>query len=164
MYFVFLILQRWEEKFKTSYTKGVKQIGNIQYSKTALIAKGSNGAQIFLGKVGSNNVAVKRIQSEFATEEVNIHNIIARKGEKLGHVITTVAIETDNDFTYLATPLCEYNLQELIASDNRPIHINDKYRIQMCRDLLNGLSELHEIGILHRDIKPNNVLYGKNWR
>ena len=77
-------------------------------------------------------------------------------------LLQAVAIEQDDDFAYIASPLCEYNLEELIEKKPCQMMLTDNQRIEICTSLLNAVCDLHNLDILHRDIKPRNVLIGKN--
>lgn len=141
--------------------KGRKCIGSVRYNKLCKLAVGSFGAQIYVGYKDRQAVAVKRVCSEFVKAEVDV--IQSLKGTKMSHVLQPLCCLHDDDFTYIVTPLCEYNLEEVIGDKSCPIRslIQDDKRMVMCNQLLKGLKELHDTNILHRDLKPKNVLLGK---
>ena len=71
-------------------------------------------------------------------------------------------MEQDDDITYLASRLCEFNLEEIEQQLCTTV-VTIENRVRMCMSLLNGIGELHQLNILHRDIKPRNVLIRKNF-
>ena len=63
------------------------------------IAQGSNGTFVYLGLLdGDLPVAVKRIiDSKIISKEIDIHEQL--KDKKLKHVLKTLCVERDEDFT-----------------------------------------------------------------
>ncbi len=61
-------------------------------------------------------------------------------------------------FAYYVMEKADANLKDYLLEN--PLDTQEK--LKMSRDILNGLSELHEIGIYHRDIKPENILFVGN--
>lgn len=56
-------------------------------------------------------------------------------------------------FEYCVTELGAMDLTEYLASNE----FTDQQIILLCSEIINGLLELHSLGIYHRDIKPDNV-------
>ncbi|EFX82937.1 hypothetical protein DAPPUDRAFT_315977 [Daphnia pulex] len=113
---------------------------------------------VFEGVWGETKVAVKRIliknaasneQEEKALKMLHHRNVI-----KLFHV------EEDQDFKKIALELCDASLEKLFLKENDP----NKYsgpmppEIEVLLQLAKGLEYIHQMGLVHRDIKPQNVL------
>lgn len=153
---------RWDGLLYDCKTKeGTRKVGSVKFNKHCKLATGSFGAQIYVGYRGSQEVAVKRVCTEFIQGELKVINSL--KGRTLKNVLQPVCCFSDDDFTYITTPLCEYNLEELIEDKSCPLRqaLEEKERMLMCSQFLEGLKELHDNSILHRDLKPSNVLLGK---
>ncbi|XP_070557870.1 uncharacterized protein [Ptychodera flava] len=156
---------RWAEAFtKLNEGDGQRQINGLLFSKQCKIATGSNGAQVFVGKISDQYVAVKRINTDFVQSELEFFDAV--KDLQMSHVLKYICYRQDDDFTYFASQLCEYNLKELIEDKSCPFRdrlVPTFYRrVELCIQFLTGLKELHSADILHRDIKPENVLIGQD--
>ncbi|MDP3147805.1 MAG: protein kinase [Ignavibacteria bacterium] len=65
------------------------------------------------------------------------------------------------EFRYYVMEKGDTDLKEHIC--NNILTIDDK--ISLCRQVLNSIVELHELGIYHRDIKPDNFFFiGNVWK
>lgn len=51
-----------------------------------------------------------------------------------------------------------------LAPPRRPKRVKTARALQLLRQILSGLSALHEAGVIHRDLKPDNVLMSKRNR
>lgn len=100
------------------------------YNKKCKIANGSEGAQIYVGALNGNPVAVKRINKDLLQNEQIISNIVAEKS--MSHVLP---------------PLCEWNLQEVVEDSNCPLKgsLSTERRWQLCKEFLVGLQEFMKL-------------------
>lgn len=64
--------------------------------------------------------------------------------------------DTFEDRPYLVMPYCPNSAMDLIGNIDEPT------MWRMLRDVASGLSYLHSLGIVHHDIKPDNILIDKN--
>ena len=65
------------------------------------------------------------------------------------------------DLRCIVMPLQQYSLQDALDKYDQFPMIG---RLEACRDLVNGLINLHAVGVVHYDIKPENILYdGRCW-
>ena len=67
----------------------------------------------------------------------------------------------DDDYAFFVTPYCPNgDLDDLLETN--PLGL--KKAIDIVLNLLSGLSHLHSIRIVHRDIKPQNILFDSNMK
>lgn len=102
------------------------------------------------------------IQKRFLRE---IKALEIAKGNGKPNIITILA----NGETKISEKYFMYYVMEYANSDLRQYlestELSIQTRIQICNDILKAVSDLHSIGIYHRDIKPDNFLMiGKTWK
>ncbi|KAJ8018999.1 Serine/threonine-protein kinase/endoribonuclease IRE2 [Holothuria leucospilota] len=154
--------QRWDSMISriSSRVDTLKSVGSIEYSRKEKIGTGSSGSHIFGGKFGNKTVAVKKIVRENVQRELELYNLMKTKA--MCNVLKILHVEEDEDFTYIVTELCEYDLKAVIEDNKNPIgaSLSPEKRVKLCVDILKGLRDLHSINVIHRDLKPSNILIG----
>ncbi|XP_071189280.1 uncharacterized protein [Salvelinus alpinus] len=165
------VSKRWEtqlEKLANMDESKVYKVGNltlIHDDNYFRIAKGSDGTEVFLGlRDDGTEVAVKRMT------RIN-YQVLKTEEEFLRlpkldnpYIVRYVDFADDTIFGYLVLQLCEYTLDEYIK-DHLPKD-NPYVLKEIVHDVLSSLGVLHrkDTNILHRDIKPQNVLIDVNGR
>ncbi|KAM3556826.1 hypothetical protein MY1884_004841 [Beauveria asiatica] len=103
-------------------------------------------------------VAVKVQKFDRSTlREIKIHEGLLHDNvvKLLGYTI-----EEPKSLIRIAMSLQDGNLEDLVHMRYRPLHIADQLlALRVYHDVLKGLDYLNSKGLLHRDVKPANVLY-----
>jgi serine/threonine protein kinase len=133
------------------------------------LGKGAVGT-ILKGFLNKNPVAIKKIHlsgENVQYEQVVLNGINIQCALKHDNVVKALLWRVDRDTN--AVNICvvlEYmsngDLSKLIF--NRNCLLDHEMRLAFMKDIVNGLDYLHEHGIIHRDIKSDNVLLDVNMR
>ena len=130
-------------------------IGKISYHPTDIIGRGCSGTCVYKGLFENRQqVAVKRIIADcfkLANREIELLRKLQHP-----HLIRYFATEHDEQFLYIAIELAELTLSEYIEKTDFIDYNFNKVEILLQSCL--GLAHLHSLDIVHRDIKPQNIL------
>lgn len=124
-------------------------------NKYKIINELGDGAfgKVFLGEniLTKNNVAIKiekEKESRILKYEARIYNLLSN----LKYSPKIRLFGTEENYTYLVLDLYDCSI------DKREIN-DKKLLINIFQDCLKIIKELHDNGFIHRDIKPDNILF-----
>ncbi|MCJ1278923.1 bifunctional endoribonuclease/protein kinase ire1 [Puttea exsequens] len=136
------------------------KIGHLSVDTEAILGHGGHGTIVFKGSFGGRDVAVKRMLKQFydiASHEVNL----LQESDDHPNVIRYYDKEIAGDFLYIALELCPASLQDVVEKPKcypSLIPANGLDTPNMLKQITSGLLYLHTLKIVHRDIKPQNIL------
>lgn len=138
-----------------------------QYEVLQQIGSGSYG-RVYecVHKKTKKKVAVKKmLDIGMMLKDVLREIVLLRKlGDRCEHVCKLIDILPPNDpedfnHLYIVMELADSNLKKLFGSS---LMLNDDQSKSIVYDLICGLKYMHSSKVLHRDIKPGNILINED--
>ena len=142
---------------------GLLQVGKLKIDtkEDRCLGRGSNGTAVFPGSLDGREVAVKRlIRTSNSLAAKEIKHLLS--SDENAHVIRYFGKEESQHFTYIALERFTTSLDQFIE---RPLQYPDLVKLpegfdvkDALRQITDGVQHLHSLKLVHRDIKPQNVL------
>ncbi|KAJ3030020.1 UNVERIFIED_CONTAM: bifunctional endoribonuclease/protein kinase ire1 [Siphonaria sp. JEL0065] len=129
-----------------------------------ILGHGSHGTMVFKGTFEGRPVAIKRLLLDFY--DVAHHEVkILRDSDQHQNVIRYFYQEATERFMYIALELCPASLADVIENTTNPdlhqLRLTLKPR-NVLSQIISGVQYLHSLKLVHRDIKPQNILIGES--
>lgn len=149
-----------------------------RYKLLEVLGKGKFGVVTkALDKNTELSVAIKKIDKvysvispgvyELDNEQEILHEVeslsavdaICQDRQRPQHVLCKTDFAEDQHAFYIITEfLDQYITLEQFIVQLKTFSLSDQQMIQLCRQLLQGLQDMHSVHVAHRDIKPSNIM------
>nr|XP_018916728.1 PREDICTED: serine/threonine-protein kinase/endoribonuclease IRE1-like isoform X1 [Bemisia tabaci]XP_018916730.1 PREDICTED: serine/threonine-protein kinase/endoribonuclease IRE1-like isoform X1 [Bemisia tabaci] len=128
---------------------------SFTYLEDSVIAEGASGNVILRGHLGGRDIAVKRMSVDRVTlAEREIRLLEAHDAHP--NILRYFGHRRNVLFIHLALELATGNLSEYCDS---PQYMNVLAPREVCVQITRGLKHLHDLNIVHRNLKPSNILF-----
>ena len=146
----------------------MEMVGKILGNRYEILEKiGTGGmATVYKAKckVLNRNVAIKILKDEFANdaEFIKRFQIEAQSAASLSHqnIVSIFDVGKEDSMHYIVMELIEGKTLKEIITEKGKIPWRDSVKI--AAQIASGLSQAHKNHIVHRDIKPHNILITKD--
>ncbi|PVF98660.1 hypothetical protein CPB86DRAFT_732570 [Serendipita vermifera] len=126
-----------------------------------ILGYGSHGTIVYEGSLQGRAVAVKRLLQDFVTLASHEVSLLLQADDH-PNVIRYYFSMTRDSFLYIALELCPCSLADLIETPNKHREILGSFEPKRAlQQITQGLGHLHNLKIVHRDIKPQNILVSR---
>ncbi|MFF5423031.1 MULTISPECIES: serine/threonine-protein kinase [unclassified Streptomyces] len=135
-----------------------------KFRKVAPLDEGAQGMVWKAKRVGSDElVALKYLRFESNSSRLERSNQKKRfireveSQRKLIHpgIMPVLACATNSSTPWYAMPLADGSLQEYFDEAKKPI----PWVMSVMKEVMDAIEYAHEHGVIHRDLKPNNILH-----
>ena len=132
-----------------------------KYEKIEMIGRGAY-ADVYRAKNINTGeyVAIKEIQKLKIENKTILNEIEIMKKLKSENSISLIEIIETLDSYFIVSEYCYMTLEEYINKRNNPLSIEEIKELLL--DLNNGLKEINDNNIIHKDLKPSNILLSIN--
>ena len=144
-----------------------QKVLNDRYELERKIGEGGM-ARVYLGRDLRLNrrVAIKVLHSQYAGDPnfLGRFNHEAQAAANLRHpnIIDIYDVGQDGDVQYIVMEFVEGQDLKALLRLNGPLPIDRA--VYIAEEIANGLDAAHRAGLIHRDIKPQNIIIGPNER
>ena len=127
-------------------------VGEFHYHSEPIGSGAFGHVHVGISQQDGREIAVKRIELlhlSRSEDKREIQNLLHLRDCE--QIIKYQTFQTDEHFLYIILELMDGSLDELKSLEDD--------HVDLCRDVMSGIMFLHNNGVIHRDIKPGNILY-----
>ncbi|MFK4102648.1 serine/threonine-protein kinase [Streptomyces sp. NPDC019531] len=135
-----------------------RKIGS-RYTANQILGRGSAGT-VWLGEGPEGPVAVKLLREDLASDQELVGRFVQERTALLGlehpHVVSVRDLVVDgNDLALVMDLVRGTDLRTRLDREKR---LSPEAAVAIVADIADGLAAAHAAGVVHRDVKPENVL------